>query len=121
MKLLRTSDLVLTRYGASEGYYNAQNIWVDGTTTEAIPIQGSLQPFSKGNNSVELPEGVRGDASVFLYTKTRLKSQDDVKGTTADTILIDDDVYECFYVEDWTRYNLKAIHYKAVFIRKDKL
>lgn len=121
MRLLKTSKLDITRYGVSEGYFDDNNIWVEGTTTTTIPIKASVQPFNRGNNQIELPEGVRGDAAVFVYTKTKVRSQDDVKGYTADTILLEDDVYECFYVEDWSRYSLKPTHYKTVFIRKDKL
>lgn len=121
MRLLKTSTLIITRYETSSGYYDSNNMWVEGTTAKPITIEGSIQPFNKGNNQIDLPDGVRGDAAVFIYTKTKVRSQDDVNSYTADTTLIDGNLYECFYVEDWSRYNLKAVHYKAVFIRKDKL
>lgn len=120
MKLLNKTSLNVYRLSGSGGYQDANGNWVEGSET-IVPIKCSLQPFRNGDSQRDLPEGIRSDEVYVVYTKTPILSADDRTKRKADEIEIQGVRFECFFAENWNWYGLNSDHYKAVFIKKDKL
>lgn len=119
MNLYR-SRIDILRTTESTGYFDENENWVDGVGQTSIPIKCSIQPYNKGRHRIELPEGVRADSAIIIYTGVQIFNQDDLTSRSADELIYKGNKFECFDVEDWTEHGLKSDHIKALFIRKDK-
>lgn len=119
-QLLNKTSLNLYRVDGSSGYLDDNNNWVKGAET-VIPIKCSLQPYRNGRTERDLPDGVYSEDAFFVYSKSEMLTTDEFSNRVADQIEIDGRRYECFFSEPWVFYNLQADHYKAIFIKKDKL
>lgn len=121
IRLFRTHTLPITRANPNSGYKDpTTKRWVRGTDT-VTNVQGNLQPYRAGITRMELPEGVMASDARLFITKTLIQTATEQTNTEADSTTIDGLVYECFNVEPWQGYNLKAEHYYCIFIRRDKL
>lgn len=123
-RLLKKNTLLITRWDATTGGYDADGEYVEPDKDEALnpfPVQGSLQPYSAGKTKVELPEGVRANDARVFYTVARLLTSDDAVDQKADITFIDNAPYELFHVEDWYSPAFRTAHYKCVFIRQEKM
>lgn len=119
MRLLKTSTLTVTRDDGA-GYYDTSGRWVESTTS-TFDIQCSIQPFKQGATQIVLPEGKTENDARVIFTKTNLKTVNQLQGKTkADTVVISGDVYEAFMDENWDLYNLRADHSRTIFIRQDQ-
>ena len=110
-------------------------VWVSGeATTTYEELQGISEPYTKGESSVILPEGVRNSESFFLYTEEDLFVHNDLDGTarTADIVYLQDPEvvstakpYVVFDKEAWrknTGFTLLSEDYGLyLLIRQDKL
>lgn len=119
-RLLSTEKLTIQRRQAGGGYFDDNYQYIE-PTPELIEIDCSVQPFRNGQSQIELPEGVRSSDARNVYTKTPILTNIEQQDQLPDITTIDGFEYECFNVENWSRYGLKVDHYRAVFIRKDKL
>ena len=110
----------LTVYRISEGTSNPDGTYTPGGET-TVDILCNIQPFRMGDVQKTLPEGLRAEDAVIVYTETLLRTVDQFDGTKADQIELDGRRYEALNVENWARNGLRLDHYKAVFVRQDKL
>lgn len=120
--IIYKNKLNVYRLKASESYLNDDGIYVEGTASqEIIPIRCSLQPYTNGNENIELPSGAKSEDAVFVYTKTFIRQIDDRQGVNPDEIEVEGVRYECYRVKNYTGFGLITDHYECVFLKKDKL
>ncbi len=117
-RIINKIPLTLIRTDPSTGYYQGGN-YIKGTTSE-IGIRCSIQPFRKGDTQMTLPEGLRAEDVVMIYTKSPVQTVDQFEGAVADTTTIDNLVYVAINVENWNRQGMRSDHFKAMFVREDK-
>lgn len=87
--MIPTGTYTVTRYGSGA--------WVDGRWTHSgtpvtLTITGSVQPVDERQMQM-LPEGVRQDVSLRIYTTSPLRTGDQSTGIPADRIAIDGETY----------------------------
>lgn len=116
-RLLRRVTQTITR-NTTAGTYNAAGEWVRGTTT-TLNVECNLQPYRRGTEQMTLPEGVRSEDVLIMYTKTPIRAVDQFDKTLADETTIKNREYVALMVEDWNLNNLKLDHYKVYWVRKD--
>ena len=120
LKLFRTSTLTITRDDGG-GFYDTEGRWVEDSTPATFDIECSIQPFKLGDVQKILPEGITTSNAVKIYTKTALKTSEQIGvKELADTTVIDGHTYEAFFDENWERFGLSIDHHKVTFIRKDQ-
>lgn len=100
------------------GGYDAEGRWNDGTVSP-FDTKGSIQPFRSGNTQIVLPEGVRAEDALIIYTKDPTIVTNQFDKVQADKTTIDGRVYEAFMSENWNRHGLTPDHFKTIFIRED--
>ena len=119
---MNKTPLIIYRREESEGYLGEDGKWVYGSVEEEIPLRCSLQPYVKNSQEeVTLPEGIRQDDLRYVFTKSYVRTSDDVTKAKADEIEINGIRYQCLSVKDFTGFGLKTDHYECMFARKDKL
>ena len=109
----------LTVYRIAEGISNPDGSFTPGGET-SLDIRCNIQPFRMGDTQQTLPEGLRAEDAVIVYTETLLRTVNQFTGTVPDEIELDTQRYEALNVENWARNGLRLDHYKVLFVRKDK-
>ena len=66
----------VARTRASEGAYNDDGEWVPGSTTSTT-IKAVVQPV-KGNQLMDMPEGIRTEAGWIIWSRSELVVDDRV-------------------------------------------
>lgn len=114
LKLLQTHTIVFTRTGSDseKPYVDEYGKTVTPSTTTLISTQGSLQPRSKANNRLNLPEGVREQDHFSYYTTTDLRTVDQFGNNLADTCEINGKQYKVTREGNWTGFNLTPDHHE---------
>ena len=118
LKLLQTHSITFTRYGSDSDktYINPYGESVAPTGTSQIETQGSLQPFSKKQNRVNLPEGSREEDFYVYYTDTELtpelRTTEQFSNNVPDTCTISGKEYKVLRKGDWSGYNLTADNFE---------
>ena len=107
MRILRHNSLTIERRTAGAGFLDDDGNYIEPSVSENINIRCSIQPFRNGDEQVELPEGVETDDAEFVYTQTLLLTNDEFTNQDADEALINGRRYECFRVENWSRYEFE--------------
>ena len=119
MRLLGMSEVSITRFGEQVlGEFGD----IETTAPRTFKIKCNWQPLptqTKGELASILPSGVRITEVIVLFTKTALRVDDEVKGITADEVLIDGILYKVFTERNWNRY-LSIKHYEYILTRKNK-
>ena len=119
---MKMTELQVTRRVAGGGYIDpVTRQWIQSSNTYTFAAKGSLQPFASGKTQLVLPQGIKTSEAYNYFTDVKLYTTDDSLNQEADTVLIDGVVFEVFDQEDWSHFNLKTVHYRAILIRKDKL
>lgn len=77
---------------------------------------GSLQALSQ-KDLLALPEGLRNQGTVKLYTQCELKTADLKKGTTPDKFVHNGVTYEVKTIDDWTP---AGDYFKVIATRVDR-
>lgn len=122
MRLMKMTELQVTRTTAGSGYIDPNTrAWTNGSSTTTFAAKGSLQPFASGKKQYVLPQGIKTSEAYNFFTSDKLYTTDDALDQVADTVVIDGVIFEVFDQEDWSHFNLKTAHYRAILIRKDKL
>lgn len=98
VRRLSTNTYVVTR--SNPGSYDVNGRAVAGSTT-TLTIYASIQPLGGGELEY-LPEGLRTDQVVAVWTDTRLQTTSVANATAADVIQYGTDTYEVKTVEDWS-------------------
>lgn len=120
--LNKTPITVYRRHTDDEGYLGEDGRWVYDVQEDAIPIRCSLQPYIReGNDKEYLPEGIKAEDSLYLFTKTEIFTSDDRLKKRADEVEVYGYRYQCIRVKNYTGFGLRTDHYECVFVRKDKL
>jgi len=83
--LLEKFGRAMTVYRSAGGDYNDVGEWEASGLDTSFAIVGSVQPLS-GRDRELLPEGVRSDQVVKIYTETALRTDSEDDGTKADQI-----------------------------------
>lgn len=116
-RLFRTHSLVIKR--PQEGYYEDME-WVVPNEPEEIPIKCNLQPFKMNQKRFVLPEGMRVEDCVILYSQDIIFKTSSAWGSTeADYFEYKGGEWECYQDQDWTGYNLSCDHSVCMAVRKD--
>ena len=118
--LLRTTSTVLYRSSGSDRYLTDDGKWVESSTIEEIPIKCNIQPYQGGEEQRDLPDGIRLDEALSLFTKTKVIQADDRSKVESDEIEIEGVRYECFGVKKFVGFGLISDNYECLFIKKDK-
>jgi hypothetical protein len=119
MNLLTATKVQVKRYGVQAIDDNG-NIVV--TPTQTFNIQCNWQPVpntSKGELAKILPDGVTIDDVIVLFTRSNLKLDREVSGTTGDEVIIEGELYKVLQERDWSRY-LSIKHREYLLVRKTK-
>lgn len=76
------------------GYYDENGDWIEGSTSENIIIQATVQPLNSNDQTEVNPDGERTTEIVKVYTSTRLltakQAYDENNPVEADVLLYDD-------------------------------
>ena len=83
--LLQRFGRAMTVYRSAGGDYNDAGEWEATGPDTSFAIVGSVQPLS-GRDRELLPEGVRSDQVVKIYTETALQTDSEDSSTKADQI-----------------------------------
>ncbi len=118
ISLLQKISITIDR--DSGGSYDVEGRWTEGATT-SFDTTGSIQPFRTGNTQTILPEGVRAEDALIIYTKDPIVVTNQFDKLQADKTTIDDRVYEAFMSENWNRHGLTPDHFKTIFLREDQM
>lgn len=122
MRALQRTPLTIFRRDEAEGYLGVDGKWVYDVNVEEIPIRCSLQPYVKNSQEeVNLPEGIKQEDLRYVFTKTLIRTADDINKIEADETIIDGFRYQCLSVKPFVGYGLRSDHYECMFARKDKL
>ena len=119
LTLFNTHTLSFERKG-TDGYYDDDGNWVEGTAGQPLEVRGGLQPFRQGKTTVDTPNGVTAKDMRLFYTKTKLRTIDEYTLEEADRTTIDAIPYRVWHIESW-QLGLPASHYKTYLIREDKM
>lgn len=114
MQLLKTHNITFTRTGSltDKPIVNEYGEIVTPTTTSTIETCGSLQPFSKKQNRVGLPEGFREEDFLVYYTQSELRTTEQFSGLLPDRCTIDGKDYKVTRKGDWSGFGLRADNYE---------
>lgn len=118
LKLLQTHTITFTRHGSDSDkpYINEYGESVAPSGTSEIVTQGSLQPFSKKNNRLSLPEGTREEDFWVYYTDAlltpELRTTEQFDNNLPDTCTIDGKIYKVLRKGDWSGYKLTVDNYE---------
>ena len=104
---------------AQGGEYDTNRNYVD-KAPKPFCTMSSIQPYKKGKDQVVLPEGIRSEDALVVWTKDELRVADQFNNLKADETTIDGREYVVFFVSNWNRHGLSVDHYEAIIIRKDK-
>ena len=118
MSLMGRISLTINREVA--GHYNVAGEWVSGASTPT-DISCNIQPFRKGVSQSILPQGISASDVLVIYSRTEMKTANEFNNTRADTATIDGLTYEVMAVENQARNSMSLNHYKAYWVRQDKL
>ena len=116
LSLLRIPLTILRSQG---GEYDSNRNFVD-KDPKSFCTMSSIQPYRKGKDQVVLPEGIRSEDVLVVWTKDELRVADQFKNLKADETTVDGREYVTFYVSNWNRHGLSIDHYEAILVRKDK-
>ena len=119
-RLLTTHTLEFIRK-ATDGGYNDDGDWVEGTAQPPFEEKGSLQPFQKGKSKVDLPKGVTAKDVRLFYTKADLLIADEYLDQEADKTTIEGIPYQVWHIEPWKGHGLRSGHNKVFLVREDKM
>ena len=87
--------------------------YTPGSTSDITGVEASVQPIT-GNELQRLPEGLRTQRPVKLYTTTEIRASSVATGVPSDLIVWDGETWEVQFVEK----HIWGGYYKAVIIRK---
>lgn len=123
LNLLRTGRYNVRRFAANSGYYQKDGTYIEPTNSEStFSIQANIQPFRDGKTKITLPDGVRSDDAITVFTETELFTDEELVNGRGDIITYRGLEYECYYLEPWVGYgNLLPEHYNCTFVKRDKL
>ena len=109
IRRLATNTYTFTRTGAG-GYGTAalpatlpasdDGRYVFGTTS-TLTFVGSIQP-TQGRDLLLLPEGLRTQQIVAVYTGTRMQTANAPNGVSGDVVQYGSDTYEIVTAQDWS-------------------
>lgn len=116
MRLLKTHTLTFS-LPSGEGYPGLDGIWVHPAPT-TDDIEGSLQAFKKGTETLVLPDGYRTEDAKVFFTDIDIPTQNEFSAEQAATTVIKGREYTAFDKEDNTGFGLAADHYKVLLIRE---
>lgn len=80
-------------------------------------ITAAVQPLNGRERSLSL-EGEEIEVTAKLYTADDLRAADDLAGTVADQVVIDDEVLEVVRVDPWPR---GLIPHRKAYVRRVKV
>ena len=114
IKLLQTHSITFTRTGddTDKIYVDDYGKPVKPTTTSQIETCGSLQPFSKKQNRVGLPEGFREEDYYVYYSKCELRTIEQFDNNLADTCTIDGREFKVLRKGNWMGFGLVSDNYE---------
>jgi hypothetical protein len=114
MRLLQTHKIVFTRHGSDSDktYVDEYGDTISPSETSEIVTCGSLQPFSKKNNRVGLPEGFREEDFYVYYTKSSLRTTNQFQNEIPDTCSIEGREYKVTTKGNWTGFGLSVDNYE---------
>lgn len=115
LALMSTHSLIFSIPGVS--YRGSDSLWVEGTPS-ALKTIGSLQAFSRGKETLVLPEGLRSQDARVYYSKDTIPLLDEYTESKASSVTIDGKKFYAFDVEHNVGFGLVADHYKYYLLRK---
>ena len=92
--------VTIERRAASAGIDPATGHWTSGAIT-STPTDAVVLPVTSAEASA-LPEGLRADRMIQLFTLTALLMADEATGQQADVVLWQARRWQVVQVEDWT-------------------
>lgn len=97
----------------------APGTWIAGIYTESYAVAtdvglASIQPGV--DKSVVLPEGVRQEDALTVYSITLLRGAEDPEGYSADRFTYRLRTFEVQSIEDWSAGN-QGLYYRAIALR----
>lgn len=109
LKLMQTHSVTFTRLIESP-YVDEDGDVVQSSTSEEISTCGSLQPFSKKQNRVGLPEGFREEDYWVYYSECALRTIEQFDNLTADRCVnpIDGKSYKVLRKGNWNDFQING-------------
>ncbi len=112
---LATEQLSVSRFAA--GVWSQTTGKYEKGTQSTLTVTASVQPLSP-NEILQQPEHRRNREMVKIYTKDRLYTSDEKKGTPADVVTHDGKRYEIHRVDNWS-IGTDIPHYKSIGVMID--
>lgn len=109
----------VTRKRRSPGAY-VDGVWVDGAVVSETEIAASVQPAG-GRDLLKLPEGLRTEDVVKIFTDDALQVGNETDGQVADRIVHLDEEYEVVEAESWAMAQMPHIEALAVRVARSGL
>lgn len=97
----------------------APGVWVDGVYMQAndSTLNVGLASIQPGvDRSVVLPEGVRREDALTIYSMTQLRGAEDPEGYQADQFTYRSRTFEIMDIEDWSTGN-QGLYYRSIALR----
>jgi len=108
LKLMQTHQITFTRHGddTDKTYVDEYGNTIAPTTTSEIVTCGSLQPFSKKQNRVGLPEGFREEDYWVYYSTSNLRTIEQFDNLTCDSCVnpLDGKTYKVLRKGRWNEF-----------------
>lgn len=97
----------------------SQGVWLERPPTK-LNILASVQPA--GREVQLLPEGLRSDEALTIFTSTRLQTAADPAGAGSDRLEWNGNLYEAQRIDDWIAGG-RGNYFRVIFtrIREDDL
>lgn len=116
-RLFKTHNIVILRPKPS--YYENFR-FVDAGPPEEFPIKCNIQPFKENQKRFVLPEGMRVEHCIIVYSQDIEFKTSSVWGKTkADYFEYKGYEWECYQDQDWNGYGLSVDHSVCMAVRKD--